>query len=90
MPTSNFLSVSGNLIELLFAVLISCSKDNLEEYHKMKQKILNGRKQGKNYERNLCLLARIFAAQCEGTAWAIYQAKAWLGCDPDGLGQDQA
>lgn len=47
-------------------------------------------------ERNLCLLTRIFAAQCQGTEWARHQArgrgwaKAGLGCDPAGGGQDQA
>lgn len=62
----------------------------------MKQKILNGRKQGRNCERNLCLLARIFAARCQGTAWARHQAwgwgwaKAWLRCDPASGDQDQA
>lgn len=77
-------------------MLISCSKDYLEESHKLKQKTLNGTKRGRNCERNLCLLTRIFAAQCQGTEWARHQAqgrgwaKAGLGCDPAGGGQDQA
>lgn len=56
------------LNQLLFVVIISCSKVNPEEFHKMKQKILNGRKQERSYDSTLCLSARNFVAQCQGTA----------------------
>jgi len=58
--------------------------------------MLNGRKQGRNCERNVRLLVRIFAAQFQGIAWAGHQAWGWdqakagLGCSRASGGQDWA
>lgn len=49
-------------------MIIACTKDNPQEFHKTNQKILNGREQERSCDRTSCLTARNFAAQYQGTA----------------------